>query len=540
MSNYMNFFPTDFGPFDSPAPVDNTRVDVRAEPDNLTLKKPKPKPRRKSKPVVQAQEPVQAPEEPTYRYVDMGNPGHFDGPGLNVTDKVDVPKFVRGMRNKPTEPERSPMEFPPPEYQETQEPRRRSTWLSRVLSPDDNELVAANNGMRWHWYMENRPMWSGYDRDNNIVWNGVDRENQYIAQLLKAQKASQMSPLAEARRMGQYQNMYKQWEKMAADGKFDDGNGGLSKEGIDAYNRIKDAFLQEFPDKNPDTVMLPMHNQIAARRNIATGNMMKQWSAINQMDSNYNQLRQLDQSGQLYTKDGLINPQYAPVLDLFMNRVAAILTGSNGALADAEKIRLQYEFATEEVKGILDKNIKEYFDALSSIASAAMSGNAALAANEDLRTVAAGGKDTGSLGRIATAIERLIGNEDNELHSIGTALDANSEAFEQSMQRFMLQGYVDITKLLGSAQIARTNLADTWNKSAELNRRDDRIAPMAYDYQFKPPGDPHFPMPTYTKYVPPKINPDATNQRIARRYKSKTVNNSNNATGYGSGIPGWQ
>lgn len=455
--------------------------------------------------------------------------------------KHSVPEFKRGMGrgsdepvfNEPMDNEQTIREHQPNGI------RSGKSILHKLFGPSEDELEATRNGMRWHWYMENRPMWASYPHENEVVWNGVDRENQYIAQLLKAQKASQMSPLAEARRMGQYQTMYKQWEKMAADGKFDDGNGGLSKEGVDAYERIKDAFLQEFPDKNPDTVMLPMHNQIAARRNVATGQMMKQWSAINQMDSTYNQLRQLDQSGQLYTSEGLINPQYAPVLDLFMNRVAAILTGSNGALADAEKIRLQYEFATEEVKGILDKNIREYFDSLASVARAAMSGNARLAANEDLRTLAEGGKDMSSLGRIATAIERLVGNEDNELHSIGTALDANSEAFEQSIQRFMLQGYVDITKLLGSAQMARTNLANDWNKSAELNRRDDRITPMAYDYQFKPPSNPHFPMPTYVKYTPPAVKPDATNQRIARRYKSKTANNSDNATGYGSGIPGW-
>lgn len=225
--------------------------------------------------------------------------------------------------------------------------------LLGFLRPSDEEIDAQENGMRWHHEMENgwmlSPQWQ------KTVFAGVDREKQ-----AKAERSVESARAKEARQR-RYQSG---WDKMIAawqKGHWDD----QSRE----YKELRDAMTQFRSDaiaRGVDTSSWQIPGITAGQvANSQKQMLIKLQNDLVSAEQAYDEITAYAdklKSGTMTEKD---RSSFLATFDKRMEEMVRIVSGvSGGSLADAEKIRIQYQALPPAMKAYMETQRQKFFNAL--------------------------------------------------------------------------------------------------------------------------------------------------------------------------------
>lgn len=239
------------------------------------------------------------------------------------------------------------------------------TFLSKMLRPDEDELEAARNGMRWHWALEHRFMPPG-SKWNTTVWQGADRENQWLSQMLKRRGQDLKNittPIATSRDRATMNNMWKQFLRDVQNGHFD-AYGGTTE----TAQQWADAFKQRYEDKFGEGAaveLAPVADVLGKRTELARKNLQDYRNALNMTENAVENISDWIKHGDF--NDPARAQEISVVLDKVGQNITTMLGGDSKGMADAEKIRIQIQYLPKEAKRYVYENIKRYRDSVRSI-----------------------------------------------------------------------------------------------------------------------------------------------------------------------------
>lgn len=361
------------------------------------------------------------------------------------------------------------------------------TAVSKWLAPDQDELDAANNGMRWHWALEHRFMPPG-SKWNETVWQGADRENMWLSQMLK-QRAQDLKgvtqPIASERQRSTMSNMWKTFLADIEKGHFD-AYGGTSESAKNWANAFKQRYESIFGegssvDLAPEAEVLSKRTELERKHNrdlTATLNQTKQFD---------DKLREWVWSGDLQnpTKSRLIKNE----LDKLAQSMSATLGGDSKNMSEAEKVRIQILYLPESGMNNVKETVRRYREFLSNIMNLGEmrewsqsnrgkvremeAAAGALPSEEEVNAA-----DRGDLADIAatfgTFVAKALSDKAELPHDVASALEAGKRQYETYMQNMVLAANVDPAVAHHMVKYIHDLAARTYNFNMEQARRPER------------------------------------------------------------------
>lgn len=396
--------------------------------------------------------------------------------------------FVDPLAVKETAAEEAPVRFSHiPTRMEMPEPVREDTFISRALAPDDDELEAARNGMRWHWALEHRFMPPG-SKWNETVLQGADRENAWLSQMLK-QRAQDLKgvtqPIASERQRATMSNMWKTFLKDIQNGYFDAYGGTAEKaqEWADNFKKRYESIFGEGTsiDLAPEASVLGKRTELERKHNrdlTATLNQTKQFD---------DKLREWVWNGDLQnkTKSRLIKNE----LDKLAQSMSATLGGDSKNMSEAEKVRIQILYLPESGMNNVKETVRRYREFLTNIMNLGemrewsqsnrgivreLEAAAGALPSEDEVEVA----DRGDLADIAatfgTFIAKALSSKAELPHNVAAALEAGRRLYETYMDNMVLAANVDPAVAHHMVKYIHDLAKRTYNFNMEQARRPER------------------------------------------------------------------
>ena len=350
--------------------------------------------------------------------------------------------------------------------------------LLGFLRPSDEELDAQANGMRWHHEMENgwmlSPQWQ------KTVFAGVDREKQ-----ANAERSAESARAKEARQR-RYQNgwdkMITAWER----GHWDD----KSRE----YNELREAMMQFRNDaiaRGVDTSSWQIPGITAGQvANTQKQSLIKLQNDIVSAEQAYDDMvRYADKlkSGTMTEKD---RANFLATFDKRLEDMVRIVSGvSSGSLADAEKIRIQYQALPPAMKTFMENERQRFFNALAGNMRY-LSNNAKSAETTNKLAKALAQLKPGSSTDFGTALTNTLGvltsilSDKDEL-AIGKTTDEVIAQYKHLMDSMMQYAIVDPNIMMSfikqAYDLSYSKLqADLWtaNRQVDLPERRKMNADM--------------------------------------------------------------
>ena len=350
--------------------------------------------------------------------------------------------------------------------------------LLGFLRPSDEELDAQANGMRWHHEMENgwmlSPQWQ------KTVFAGVDREKQ-----ANAERSAESARAKEARQR-RYQNgwdkMITAWER----GHWDD----KSRE----YNELREAMMQFRNDaiaRGVDTSSWQIPGITAGQvANTQKQSLIKLQNDIVSAEQAYDDMvRYSDKlkSGTMTEKD---RANFLATFDKRLEDMVRIVSGvSSGSLADAEKIRIQYQALPPAMKTFMENERQKFFNALAGNMRY-LSSNAKSAETTNKLAKALAQLKPGSSTDFGTALTNTLGvltsilSDKDEL-AIGTTTEEVIAQYKHLMDSIMQYAIVDPNIMMSfikqAYDLSYSKLqADLWtaNRQVDLPERRKMSADM--------------------------------------------------------------
>lgn len=368
----------------------------------------------------------------------------------------------------------------------TDQPRDNRNWFQRLFGPDQSELEAERNGLRWHWALEHRFMPPG-SRWNETVWNGVDRENTWLAELLQQQKlasgnGSNMSPIAKQRELSRISGQYDKLVSEYLKGNWDD-----PERAYQDFLAEAERLRKQYAEQGGAYEDLRLPPPVAGGRSGFTtqsrpAKLREQYNFAKSVNKELASWLDVDpKTG----KRKIDNPKFVQekkfYLDSVYERILKHIKDSSNAMADEEKQRLQILVLPDNAMDEVIKEVKGYQAALRGIMSSAAakewSQNNKGKVNEVIKALGfEPSGDKTSLGQQLATLGGIIVaslSKNNELpHDVATNLQAAKDKFDTYMKNMMLSATVaphivaNITALLGNT------LADEYNDQARVAGRD--------------------------------------------------------------------
>lgn len=368
----------------------------------------------------------------------------------------------------------------------TDQPRDNRNWFQRLFGPDQSELEAERNGLRWHWALEHRFMPPG-SRWNETVWNGVDRENAWLAELLQQQKlasgnGSNMSPIAKQRELSRISGQYDKLVSEYLKGNWDD-----PERAYQDFLAEAERLRKQYAEQGGAYEDLRLPPPVAGGRSGFTtqsrpAKLREQYNFAKSVNKELASWLDVDpKTG----KRKIDNPKFVQekkfYLDSVYERILKHIKDSSNAMADEEKQRLQILVLPDNAMDEVIKEVKGYQAALRGIMSSAAakewSQNNKGKVNEVIKALGfEPSGDKTSLGQQLATLGGIIVaslSKNNELpHDVATNLQAAKDKFDTYMKNMMLSATVaphivaNITALLGNT------LADEYNDQARVADRD--------------------------------------------------------------------
>lgn len=368
----------------------------------------------------------------------------------------------------------------------TDQPRDNRNWFQRLFGPDQSELEAEHNGLRWHWALEHRFMPPG-SRWNETVWNGVDRENAWLAELLQQQKlasgnGSNMSPIAKQRELSRISGQYDKLVSEYLKGNWDD-----PERAYQDFLAEAERLRKQYAEQGGAYEDLRLPPPVAGGRSGFTtqSRPAKLREQYNFAKSVNKELASWLDADPKTGKRKIDNPKFVQekkfYLDSVYERILKHIKDSSNAMADEEKQRLQILVLPDNAMDEVIKEVKGYQAALRGIMSSAAakewSQNNKGKVNEVIKALGfEPSGDKTSLGQQLATLGGIIVaslSKNNELpHDVATNLQAAKDKFDTYMKNMMLSATVaphivaNITALLGNT------LADEYNDQARVAGRD--------------------------------------------------------------------
>lgn len=415
------------------------------------------------------------------------------------------------------------------------------TWLSKAISPSQDELDAEANGLRWHWALEHRFMPPG-SRWNETVWNGVDRENAWLAQLLK-QKAVEsgqgltMSPIAKQRELSRISGQY---DKLVAEylkGNWDDPERAY-KDFLTEAERLRKQYAEQ--GGAYDDLRLPP--PVAGGRSSFTtqSRPLKLREQYNFAKSVNEELASWLEPDAATGKRKIDDPKFVEskkmYLDSVYERLLKHIKDSSNTMADAEKQRLQILVLPDNAMDEVVQEVKAFQQALTGIMSSASakdwSQNNKGKVNEVIKAMGFdASKDKATLGnQLATLGGIIVASlaRNNELpHDVAAALEAAKTQFDTYMKNMMLSASVAPHLVANISSILANTIVPAYNEQAFVSDRGkaDYLHPID-DISNQIPTDamPISKLIQHNKYVWPSLN-TVTDGKISTQAESEGETN---------------
>jgi hypothetical protein len=360
--------PTDFKAEDSPAPPDNTGVSPLRDPNYENIPKKLPKvPQRKGRGFSYVyKKPDEDWEAITRQALAAEQPAAEPIP---TTDNTEQTNTDTGTDNTAMTPLQLALKLrddlaaskadmdaalaePIPQHKDR---GKHGFSLLGFARPTDEEMDTPDN-RRWHYELAHSWMLSPQWQDT--VQKGVALENQ-DATAAKAGR-DRLSSIA----INGFQNRAKRgWDQMIENFKKGhwDTQSREYKEYLEAMQRYWDDAVAAGADTS--TWQIPPITAGSSSQALR-GDINKE--VKNRIDM-ITLAKELDEYAQKASQGPLSEAdrsRYATVFDKGLENAARIISGSNGTLADAEKVRIQYQALPPEAKAIVEANRKKLLDTL--------------------------------------------------------------------------------------------------------------------------------------------------------------------------------
>lgn len=358
------------------------------------------------------------------------------------------------------------------------------TWFSKLIAPEKDELEAAQNGMRWHWAMENRFMPPG-SKWNDTVFKGVDRENQWLSRMLAQKNGNQPSGAEVRAKQMELNRIRSQYDALLRE--FNAGQWDTSsreyKEFKEAAEKLRANYVAQ--GGNPDDLRPPAL-QVGKLTQAGSNNLVKKRETLGQTLFIGNKIATA-------LTDGTVDdPQklklLTTALDKDLQSVAAKLGGDSSSMADAEKIRIQIQFLPENARAEVYKTVENYRRAMTSIAREAMArgwstnlvGKIAGAASAFESNEKSGVTDLTAFGKLAGAAhDALLGGKLTELpQDLAVAMQTVQQMYDEYMNNMMLAANMALDVSAYMAQWLYDRTYQVYNNEAFTLGRMSELIPQ--------------------------------------------------------------
>lgn len=368
-------------------------------------------------------------------------------------------------------------------------------WFQRLFGPDESELEAERNGMRWHWALEHRFMPPG-SKWNETVWQGVDRENAWLAKMLQQQKmngpgnGSNLSPIAKQRELSRISGQY---DKLVAEylkGNWDDPERAYKDFLVEA-ERLRKQYAEQGGAYEDLRLPPPVAgNRTGFTTQSKSYDLRKQYTFAERVNKELASWLELDETG----KRKIDNPDFIRekkvYLDSVYERVLKHIKESSNAMADEEKQRLQILVLPDNAMDEVIKEVQGFQNALRGIMSSASakdwSQNNKGKVNEVIQAMGFDpSKDKVTLGnQLATlggVIVSSLARNDELPHDVATDLNAAKTKFDTYMKNMMLSATVAPHIVANITALLANTVADEYNSQAFVAGRGDadHLKPLA-------------------------------------------------------------
>lgn len=537
--NILEFTPMNFTPnMTGPAWPDNSRKVIEITPVKLPTEEPKSDKKKTSK-------KKQWDFDPT---VSMPWPGSELMVG---SDRFGAPKNPFGLPTGPFNDNlRTPrVGMPVPagtrivEDRPPEEPKDNRNWFQRLFGPDQSELEAERNGMRWHWALEHRFMPPG-SKWNDTVWNGVDRENAWLAHMLQQQRAgelskgaSNMSPIAKQRELSRISGQY---DKLVAE--YLKGNWDDPERAYQDFLTEAERLRKQYAEQGGAYEDLRLPPPVAGGRSGFTtqarpAKLREQYNFAKNVNRELSSWLDVDpKTGKRKIDDPKFVQEKKVYLDSVYERILKHIKDSSNAMADEEKQRLQILVLPDNAMDEVIKEVKGYQAALRGIMSSASakewSQNNKGKVNEVIKALGFDPSgDKTSLGQQLATLGGIIVSslsKNNELpHDVATNLQAAKDKFDTYMKNMMLSATVAPHIVANVTAILGNTIADEYNDQARVAGRDkaDYLDSLK-DISGSIPRDamPLSELIKHSDYVWPTLN-TVSNAKISSQAESEGENN---------------
>lgn len=353
------------------------------------------------------------------------------------------------------------------------------SWFSRVLRPAEEELEAQKNGQRWTWALENRFIPPG-SKFEQTVMNGVDRENKWLAQLLRQQHGTDVSPIATERQRSNMMNMWKQYLRDIENGHFD-AYGGTAETAQQWANAFRQRYDSLF-GQGANIDLAPVAETTGKRADIQRKQFVDARRVLSDTETVDNKIREWVDNGDFKnpTKSRLIKNE----LDKIAQSLSSTLGGDSKNMADAEKIRIQILYLPESAQDRVRETIRRYRNALTGIMNSASAKEWSQSNRGKVKEMQAalgtvpnvtGNEDRGSLGDMAatmgTFVSKALSDKSELPHDVATDLQAAKNLYESYMQNMVLAANVDPAVAHHMATYLHNQFRNYYNAEVQYARR---------------------------------------------------------------------
>lgn len=417
------------------------------------------------------------------------------------------------------------------------QPRDNRNWFQRLFGPDQSELEAERNGLRWHWALEHRFMPPG-SRWNETVWSGVDRENAWLAKLLQQQKlasgnGSNMSPIAKQRELSRISGQYDKLVSEYLKGNWDD-----PERAYQDFLTEAERLRRQYAEQGGAYEDLRLPPPVAGGRSGFTtqsrpAKLREQYNFAKSVNRELSSWLDVDpKTGERKIDDPKFVQEKKVYLDSVYERILKHIKDSSNAMADEEKQRLQILVLPDNAMDEVIKEVKGYQAALRGIMSSAAakewSQNNKGKVNEVIKALGFDPSgDKTSLGQQLATLGGIIVSslsKNNELpHDVATNLQAAKDKFDTYMKNMMLSATVAPHIVANVTAILGNTIADEYNDQARVAGRDkaDYLDTLK-DISGSIPRDamPLSELIKHSDYVWPSLN-TVSNAKISTQAESK-------------------
>lgn len=371
------------------------------------------------------------------------------------------------------------------------------TWFSRMIRPDESELEAARNGLRWNWALEHRFMPPG-SKWNETVWQGADRENRWLANMLKQRNggldvgiptAATVRAREQARRavMDQYNKTLAEYMK----GHWDDPERAYAdfKKEVERlreqYRKAGEAYGVEF---DPEDLRLPppvsgsrsgfttqsRPSKLREQYNYGKS-VLDELSTWLQPDEKNPDIRKIDNPDFVKSKKAYLDSVY--------ERILKHIKDSSNTMADQEKQRLQILVLPDDAYDEVVLAVKDYQDALAGIMSSASAkewsenGKGKVNAIIEAANFDPSKSDKATLGEQLAALGGVtvssLSKKDELPQDVASNLNAAKSQFDTYMKNMMLSASVAPHIVAQLSKILGDTIVKEYNSQAFVSGRSD-------------------------------------------------------------------